>query len=135
MKYKAIKKGGYGYCQSNNIEYVIENVDKYCGKHFDLYIDGVKVDNPNEYLEQFKQRKIPHTLEEKIVDMCYKIDRLEEENIRDVDKQILSNQLCILATLRIIGGKKLKPVNLDLIDIRMSNTNKLLERYEDVDRD
>lgn len=79
VKYKAIKKVGYGECFSDNINYIIENVDRWCGPVFDLYVDGVKVDNPKQYLEDHKPKE-PQTLEEKIVDMCYKIDYLKEEN-------------------------------------------------------
>lgn len=79
VKYKAIKKVGYGECFSDNINYIIENVDRWCGPVFDVYVDGVKVDNPKQYLEDHKPKE-PQTLEEKIVDMCYKIDHLKEEN-------------------------------------------------------
>ena len=77
MKYRAVKKNGYGECVSNNISYVTDHVDEWCGPYFDLYIDGKLIPNPIEYLAPHRTRR-PITLEEKIVDMCYQIDDLKE---------------------------------------------------------
>lgn len=92
MKYRAIKKNGYGECVSNDIQYIADHVDEWCGPYFDLYIDGVLVSNPQKYLEPYKKRT-PVTLEEKIVDMCYKIDHLKEiiKEAREYNNQIIKD--------------------------------------------
>lgn len=86
MTYRAVKKNGYGECVSSDINYIINNVEKWCGPYFDLYVDDVKVDNPKEYLEKNR----PKTLEDKIVDMCFKIDSLQEENkrLKEVNEEV-----------------------------------------------
>lgn len=39
-----------------------------------------------------------------------------------IEKQILTNQLCILATLKTIGRRKLHPVQLENIEKRIEET-------------
>ena len=84
MKYRAVKKGGYGECVSDNISYVADHVNEWCGPYFDLYIDGKLIPNPIEYLAPHRTRR-PITLEEKIADMCYQIDDLKERINKAVD--------------------------------------------------
>lgn len=73
-KYRAKSKYGNGYCYSNNIKFIIDHAETYCGNDFELYVNGIKVDNPQEYLK----RHTPKTLESKIVDMRKKNDDLQQ---------------------------------------------------------
>ncbi len=43
----------------------------------------------------------------------------------EIEKQILTNQLCILATLRTIGDKILLPIQQENIQKRIKETMKL----------
>ena len=74
-KYFAKKKRSFGFIYSNSLEWFLENVERYCGDTFDLWVDGVKIKNPQEYLNKLS----PHTLEHKIVDMCLKEDILQND--------------------------------------------------------
>lgn len=46
----------------------------------------------------------------------------------EVEKQILTNQLCILATLKTIGNKVLLPIQQDNIQQRIKETMNLRDR-------
>ena len=46
------------------------------------------------------------------------------------EKQILTNQLCILATLGTIGGRMLHPIQQQNIQKRIKETMKLRESQE-----
>lgn len=114
-KYYVEKKKGYGYCISNDINYIIENVERYCGNDFDLYVCGTKVDKPQEYLQQYK----PKNLENKVVELLYKKDKLEDENkqLKDtIDKTrekcnyLLSNDI-----VEIDGKRYVKQESDDVI--------------------
>lgn len=74
-KYYAKKKRSYGFIYSNSLEWFLENVRRYCGDTFDLWVDGVQIKNPQEYLNRIS----PHTLERKIVDMCLKEETLQND--------------------------------------------------------
>lgn len=74
-KYYAEKKRSFGFVYSNSLEWFLENVERYCGDTFDLWVDGVKIKNPQGYLNRFR----PHTLEHKIVDMCLKEEMLQND--------------------------------------------------------
>ena len=74
-RYEAKKKNGYGYVSSDDIIFILQNIDRYCGNDFDLYVEGKKVNNPKKYLYKIS----PHTLERKIVDVCLKEDVLQND--------------------------------------------------------
>lgn len=97
-KYRAVKKNGIGECFGNNIDFLIHNIEKYCGPDFDLYVDGVKVENPTQYLEDLKQEE-PKTLEDKLVHMCYELDNLKEENKRLKKFEITEDEIRLLKGL------------------------------------
>ena len=46
----------------------------------------------------------------------------------EVEKQILTNQLCILATLRVIGAKTLYPMHVENIQERIKETIELRDK-------
>ena len=133
FKYFAKRKDGLGRCYSNNIDWFRDNVKKFCGSNFDFYVNGTKIDNPEEYLAMYK----PITIEEKIIDMCCKIDDLEKViATKDNEIEQLNNELLQLKSecyKKRNDNKSLRgtlKATLETSNNRHQEIKRLLERIE-----
>lgn len=128
-KYYAEKKRSYGFVYSNSLEWFLENVERYCGDTFDLWVDGVKIKNPQEFLNKLR----PHTLERKIVDMCLKEDMLQND-LDSANSKVseLSNR--ILKAIEYLEKNALAPIFLDCKMYETSAYNDLLEILKGSDK-
>ena len=106
-KYYAKNKRSFGFVYSNSLEWFLENVEKYCGTTFDLWVDGVKIKNQQGYLNRFRL----HTLEHKIVDMCLKEEMLQN----DLDSA--NSKVSELSNRILEAIEYIKNENLRIIDI------------------